>query len=101
MDKLMQILKRINGITLVIALLTFVIGWQLGQRDLNLKLNNFRPEVTFTNQAPEDKKNIDFKLFWQVWDLVSSEYVDKNAVDPQKMFYGAIQGMVAALGDPY
>ncbi len=27
--------------------------------------------------------------------------MDKKAVDPQKMYYGAIQGMVAALGDPY
>ena len=97
----MQFLKNINGITVVVALLTFVIGWQLGNRDLRLKMNDFRPEVTFSNEASPEKANVDFKLFWQVWDLVSSEYVDKNAVDPQKMFYGAIQGMVAAMGDPY
>lgn len=93
--------KRINGITIIIALLTFVLGWQLGNRDFKLKLTDLRPEVTFSNEVSVDKKNVDFKLFWQVWDLVSSEYVDKKAVDPQKMFYGAIQGMVAALGDPY
>lgn len=94
-------LKRINWVTILIALLTFVLGWQLGQRDFQFKIADFRPEVTFSNEIPIDKQNVDFKLFWQVWDLVSSEYVDKNAVEPKKMFYGAIQGMVAALGDPY
>lgn len=101
MDKFTQMLKRINGITIIIAILTFVLGWQLGQRDFQLKLTDFRPEVKFSNEAVPQSQNVDFKLFWQVWDLVSGEYVDKNAVDPQKMFYGAIQGMVAAMGDPY
>src|SRR5258708_2833564 len=102
----MTILKRlfssINAFTVVTALLTFVIGFQLGHFDLGLQWQNYKPSVKFTNQEPPaDKKNIDFKLFWDTWDLVSKEYVDKKAVDPQKMYYGAIQGMVAALGDPY
>jgi carboxyl-terminal processing protease len=97
----MNYLKKINGITLIIALLTFIIGWQLGHRGMELGIADFRPKVNFTNDVPASKKDIDFKLFWQVWDLVSSEYVDSKAVDPQKMFYGAIAGMVAALGDPY
>src|SRR5204863_7761242 len=46
-------------------------------------------------------QNIDFSLFWNVWNLLSQEYVDKQAIDPQKMYYGAIQGMVSAVGDPY
>jgi carboxyl-terminal processing protease len=97
----MNYLKRINGITIIIAILTFVIGWQLGNRGFQLGVSDFRPKVSFSNNVPAGKQDIDFKLFWQVWDLVSSEYVDSKAVDPQKMFYGAIQGMVAALGDPY
>ncbi len=96
----MNALKKINGITIIVALLTFILGWQLGNRDFQFKVADFRPQVTFDNQTTENQ-NVDFKLFWQVWNLVSSEYVDKNAVDPQKMFYGAIQGMVSALGDPY
>lgn len=107
--KRMNFFKKINGITLVIALLTFVLGWQVGQRNLQFKVNDYRPEVKFENQdLPVDgigsllrSNNVDFKLFWQVWEMVSSEYVDKKAIDPQKMFYGAIAGMVAALGDPY
>ncbi|EKD91217.1 MAG: hypothetical protein ACD_30C00039G0024 [uncultured bacterium] len=97
-----NLLSKTNGITFAIALLTFIIGWQLGHRDLSLSWTNFKPQFTISNQTPPlDKQNIDFKLFWDTWDLVSKEYVDKKAIDPQKMYYGAIAGMVQALGDPY
>lgn len=93
---------RINPIHIVVVVLVFVLGWQLGHWDVDLQWKNFKPDLKVSNQQPPtDKQNIDFKLFWDVWSLVSSEYVDKKAIDPQKMYYGAIQGMVAALGDPY
>ncbi len=96
--------KRSNPIllTLIIAVLSGVIGWQLGHYTLNLAWKNYHPEVKAINQTPPPNlQTIDFSLFWQTWDLVSKKYVDKKAVDPKKMYYGAIQGMVAALGDPY
>lgn len=98
----MRYLEKINGITILIATLTFLIGWQLGGYQLRFSNINKVPQVNFINQSvPADKANVDFKLFWDTWNLVSEEYVDKKAIDPQKMFYGAIQGMVAAIGDPY
>ena len=39
-------------------------------------------------------------LFWQVWDKLTSDYYDKSKLVPSQMIYGAIQGMVAAVGDP-
>jgi carboxyl-terminal processing protease len=45
--------------------------------------------------------DVDFKLFWQVWDSIKSQYVDQDKISDKKMFYGAIRGMVAAVGDPY
>jgi len=44
---------------------------------------------------------LDFSLFWRMWDKLSAKYYDKTKLVPGKMIYGAIQGMVAALGDPY
>lgn len=41
---------------------------------------------------------VSFDQFWEVWDVVKNEYVDKP-VDDTKLFYGAIEGMVAGLGD--
>ena len=47
---------------------------------------------------PED---LDFSLFWETWRDLKSSYVDPQKIDTQKMIYGAISGMVNALGDPY
>lgn len=102
MRKLFNLLRFFNGGTLVIAILTFVLGWQLGHRDLQLQWQNYKPKVTVSNQQPPQKDlNVDFKLFWDTWELLSQKYIDKKALDPQKLYYGAIQGMVAAVGDPY
>lgn len=96
-----EILSKISAGTVLIAILTFVIGWQLGNRDVQVKWNNFNSSISIQNQEPPKNVNVDFKLFWDTWDLLSRQYIDKKAVDPNKMFYGAISGMVASLGDPY
>lgn len=97
----MQLIRKINAATVLIALLAFILGWQIGHRDVELKWAKFRPSIKIENKEPPKNINIDFKLFWDTWDLVSREYLDKTAIDPNKLFYGAIQGMVAAIGDPY
>jgi carboxyl-terminal processing protease len=47
------------------------------------------------------QKDIDFGLFWEVWNKMEEKYVDKKKLDAQKMYYGAIKGMVATVEDPY
>lgn len=96
-----KILKQLNAFTILLALLFFVLGWQLGHQDISLKWNNYKPVVAIDNKEPPKDLNIDFKLFWETWDLLSKEYIDKKALDPQKLYYGAISGMVEAVGDPY
>lgn len=96
-----QLFRKLNVFTILVAILTFTLGWQLGHRDVALQWKNYRPTVKVENKEPPQNISVDFKLFWDTWDLVSREYLDKKAVDPSKMFYGAIQGMVAAIGDPY
>ncbi len=43
---------------------------------------------------------VSFDQFWNIWDLVKAKHIDANIQDTT-LFYGAIQGMVASLGDPY
>lgn len=93
--------KHINPKIVLILLLVFLLGWQMGHRDVNIKVLNYRPSISVINKEPPNNLNIDFKLFWNVWDLLSRSYLDKSALDSQKLFYGAISGMVAAVGDPY
>jgi carboxyl-terminal processing protease len=42
-----------------------------------------------------------FRVFWEAWRVVEREYYNRPAIDSQKMIYGAIKGMVDAVGDPY
>ncbi|MBX3052265.1 MAG: S41 family peptidase [Caldilineaceae bacterium] len=41
----------------------------------------------------------EFKVFWETWDLVVAHFVDQDKVDFTAMTYGAIEGMLAVLGD--
>lgn len=42
-----------------------------------------------------------FMPFWEAWDLIGREFYDETAIDADKLFQGAIRGMVGALGDPF
>lgn len=57
-------------------------------------------QVSVGRQIPPSE-NVDFSLFWQVWDTLSSKYYDKTKLDPGQMIYGAVSGMVNSLGDPF
>lgn len=46
-------------------------------------------------------QDIDFGLFWDVWDSIEKNYVDKDDISEKKMFYGALRGLAGSLGDPY
>ncbi len=41
----------------------------------------------------------DFQLLAEAWNAIDQQYVDRSSVQPQTMTYGAISGMVDALGD--
>lgn len=94
-------IKRLNFRNILILILVFLLGWQLGHREVKLKWERPSFNLKIENQEPPKNINVNFKLFWDTWDLVSRLYLDKSAIDPNKLFYGAISGMVAAIGDPY
>ena len=41
----------------------------------------------------------DFELIAEAWNTIDRVYVDRDAVQPRRLAYGAIAGMVSALGD--
>jgi carboxyl-terminal processing protease len=57
-------------------------------------------KVTVRREVPTDK-NLDFSLFWNVWDNLEKNYYDASRIQESNMVYGAIKGMVASLEDPY
>lgn len=96
-------LKTIRLILLSAILLTLGggFGYQLAKRDNGLSPISRVQALLVNTQSPESVGEIDFSLFWEVWQKVEAEYVDPSVIDRQKMMYGAIEGMVAALDDPY
>jgi len=93
-------LPKFKNIFIVCLLMLFSLGVGYGAGQTGFQANIARgPKVTISRITPQP--NLDFSLFWKVWDLVGSSYFDKSKIIPSKMVYGAIQGMVASLGDPY
>ncbi len=52
-----------------------------------------------SQSTPADVQHL-FQPFWEAWTLIHQEYVDQP-VDDTKLMQGAIQGMLASLGDPH
>lgn len=92
--------RRLQVILLVI--ITFLVGYFFGVTKVNFEWNHYKPNITVVNKEPPTSASlVDFSLFWSVWDKLSTNYYDKSKIDPQKMLYGAITGMVQSVGDPY
>lgn len=95
----------LKTIRTVIALCAIVIlsgglGYRFGQARV-IYQNGLIPSVEILRKEPQVLTNVDFGQFWEVWNKLSQNFLDRTAIDSQKMVYGAISGMVASLGDPY
>lgn len=54
------------------------------------------------NREPRPQfAEVDFDLFWDVWTRLEEKFVDKEKIDREKLVFGAIQGLVRSLEDPY
>ena len=87
-------------IVLVLSSALFGGGYYLGLQGYKADVKKF-PKVTITREVPVDKQELNFSLFWRVWDTLAAKYFDKAKLNPAAMVYGAIEGMVSAIGDPY
>lgn len=90
--------KFISSVIIVILLAgSFYGGFWYGK--------NSRPSIEKVsgvfNKETGKPDSIDFSLFWDSWTQIEEKFVNRSALDYQKMVYGAIDGMVKSLGDPY
>ena len=97
MTDLMKRLTKVVVIGLVALLVAtgiFGAGVLVGSNTSPLaQAGSFRPQ-----DAPEDFPK-EFDIFYQAWDIVEERFVDQEALDETAMTYGAIEGMLKALGD--
>src|SRR3989344_8217522 len=94
-----KILRNVLVFSFVVAI-SFSVGYFYGFKGYIANTKKF-PIVTISRELPVDKKELNFSLFWRVWDTVHAKYYDKDKVIDSELVYGAIRGMVSAIGDPY
>lgn len=83
----------------ILVLFVFTLGWHVGANQIRQN----RGTYLIDNQTPRSRGDdkVDMELFWDVWSLLASKYVDPQALEFKSMVYGAIRGMVFSLEDPY
>ncbi len=94
-----SVVRKVILYTIIVGTI-FLSGYYFGVNGFNLDSGKF-PKVSISRVSPKNRSDVDFSLFWKVWDTIDSSYYDKSKIDVSKMVYGAISGMVSGLGDPY
>lgn len=105
-----KILKKILSYFLFVFLLflVFLSGASLAVKN-NVVKKVAEKNVVFLGQLSgkysnvdnQIAQNIDFSLYWDVWDSVKEYHVDKGQVTDKQLFYGSLKGLVNSLDDPY
>ncbi len=84
--------RRLLPIVIIISLaIGFLGGYQYRQS----------PAVISLDGSTDNSNHPDLGLFWQVWDAIHQRYVDKSKINDTELLYGAIDGLVKKVGDPY
>ncbi len=89
-------MKRFAKITLIIiGILAFTLGtFGAGVAVGNFTTPFFGPTTVLAEDQPEE-----FQVFWQVWQLAQTHFIDRGALDNTRLTYGAINGLITSLGD--
>ncbi|MFZ1626894.1 MAG: S41 family peptidase [Candidatus Moraniibacteriota bacterium] len=92
----------VAGAIVGIVVFAFYAGYQKGKFSPAMTDSPISPnQAVFQGTGEGQDAAIDFSLFWKVWNLLKERYVERDSLDAKKLFYGAIDGMLAATGDPY
>ena len=93
-----NISRKIFIISLAAVLVAGFAGGIFFERSNGVESN---PVKVLLNKDLGQPDYVDFSLFWDAWNSLHDKYVDQNKLDTKKLLYGAIQGMVNSVGDPY
>lgn len=77
----------------------FWLGWSAGR-----KLPENVNVTGVTDLTPPSSTGIstaDFSTFWEAWQIINDNYLRNESSTNQDKVYGAVNGLVDSLGDPY
>lgn len=84
---------------IILIIFVFMLGWNVGVNHTYQKQSDESTNIVTSPYG--ETETINMQLFWDTWNILSGKYVDPHMLDTQQMIYGAIEGMVDALEDPY
>ena len=96
-ERLMERPRRRRGSLLLAFLLTVSLGVFIGR--YIIPAGEFRATPLRFMAVEEGERQLIFPTFWEAWDELHGNFI--NGLEDEKLFYGAVAGMVAAAGDPY
>lgn len=79
----------------------FVAGFYVGKIDLFDNVEIKPEKYQITGDKLTERNNVDIGLLWEVWSELEREYIDTKNIDGQDLLYGAVDGLVKGLEDPY
>ena len=83
---------------LIAVVIAFLVGWQYGHSGYELKVESVK---SFVERNREDApQTVNWNLLWDAISYINEKYVNRPA-DLQKVLYGAVEGAVNSLDDPY
>ncbi len=96
--------RRLAGAALLL-LVGFASGW-VGATVFSdtISLTRLVPAIgpgLVANQETPPTLRQQFRVFWEVWNLVEAEFYQRDRINHTRMIRGAISGMLASLDDPY
>jgi len=85
-----------------IILLTMFSFWSGQQYAINGQEQE-KEKLCFSldDENSHEMDGVDLGLFWDTWNMLEQNYVDKGKLIDKDLFYGALRGMVESVGDPY
>ncbi|MFH1289156.1 MAG: S41 family peptidase [Patescibacteria group bacterium] len=93
---LKQVRTIIFGLILVVS--SFGAGFFYAKKAFSSEENS---SLFTIDRKTSIGKEQGFSLFWDVWDRLEKDFLNKAALVSKTMVNGAIKGMVASLDDPY
>lgn len=88
----------IRILTFVVIILVFAIGFVFGRMGFEAKWEGGEFTYSIKGQLYPEEKEINFELFWEVFDLLEETYVERS-LNKEDLVNGAIKGMVDGVGD--
>ncbi|HNQ31125.1 MAG TPA: S41 family peptidase [Candidatus Woesebacteria bacterium] len=71
------------------------------QNNIENVFKGTKPSTAQIETLNGNNRDVDFKIFWEAWEIFEKRFVDRARLDTNKMFYSAVKGLIESAEDPY